>query len=147
MIMLTLLPFSYCFSFDSLFSAKILKFVQSDTLKWKNIYLLVVIVSYQVLSHGSAVKNPPLQWRAAGDVGLIPVRVDPLEDGMATHSIILAGESHRQKSLAAKVQRVAKSWTWLSDLKCKQQVLGVTRLFHIEKPNCFVKPPFKLMHN
>ena len=36
---------------------------------------------------GSVVKNPPA---SAGDVGSIPRSEDPLEDGMATHSSILA---------------------------------------------------------
>ena len=35
---------------------------------------------------------------------------DPLEKGMATHSSILPGKSHGQRSLAT-VHEVAKSWT------------------------------------
>ena len=35
----------------------------------------------------------------AEDLGLIPEWEDPLEKGMATHSSILAGESHGQRSL------------------------------------------------
>ena len=37
---------------------------------------------------------------AAGDKGLILGREDPLEECMATHSSILPGEFHGQKSLA-----------------------------------------------
>ena len=36
----------------------------------------------------------------AGDPGLILDQEDPLEKGMATHSSILPGESHGQRSLA-----------------------------------------------
>ena len=36
-----------------------------------------------------------------------------LEMGMATHSSILAWESHRQRSLAGTVHGIAKSWTRL----------------------------------
>ena len=36
----------------------------------------------------------------AGDLGSIPGSEDPLEKGMATHSSILAGEFHGQRSLA-----------------------------------------------
>ena len=36
---------------------------------------------------GSVVKNPPAN---AGDAGLIPGSEDPQEEGMATHSSILA---------------------------------------------------------
>ena len=40
---------------------------------------------------------------------------DALEKGMSTHSSILAGESHRQRSLAGYNPWVAKSWTQLSN--------------------------------
>ena len=45
------------------------------------------------------VKNLPVN---AGDIdaGSIPGSEEPLEKGMATHSSILAGESHGQRSLA-----------------------------------------------
>ena len=36
---------------------------------------------------GSVIKNPPAN---AGDTGLIPDQEDPLEEGMAIHSSILA---------------------------------------------------------
>ena len=39
----------------------------------------------------------------------------PLEGNMVTHSVFLPGESHGQKSLWATIQRIAKSWTQLSD--------------------------------
>ena len=41
---------------------------------------------------------------------------DPLEKEMATTPVFLPGESHRQRSLVAKVHRVAKSGTWLKQL-------------------------------
>ena len=43
------------------------------------------------------VKNLPAN---AGDPGSVPGGKDPLEEGMATHSSLLAGESHRQRSPA-----------------------------------------------
>ena len=45
------------------------------------------------------VKNLPVN---AGDIdaGSIPGSEEPLEKGMATHSSILAGESHGQRSLS-----------------------------------------------
>ena len=36
---------------------------------------------------------------------------DPLEEEMETHSSILAGKSHGQRSLVGSVHGVAKSWT------------------------------------
>ena len=39
------------------------------------------------------VKNPPANARDARDVGSIPGQEDPLEEGMATDSSIVAGES------------------------------------------------------
>ena len=42
------------------------------------------------------VKNPPA---SAGDVGSIPGKGRASEEGMATHSSILAGRSHGQRSL------------------------------------------------
>ena len=41
---------------------------------------------------------------------------DPLEEGMATHSCILAGESHGQRSLAGYSPRVTQSQNDWSDL-------------------------------
>ena len=59
------------------------------------------------------VKNLPAN---AGDAGLIPGLARPLEEEMATHSNVLAGESHGQKSLADYiVHEVPESWTLLSD--------------------------------
>ena len=48
-----------------------------------------------------------------GDPGLI-LGLGSLEKEMATHSSILAGESHGQRTLRATVHRVAKGRTWLS---------------------------------
>ena len=39
---------------------------------------------------GLVVKNPPAQVRHSGDMGSIPGQEDPLEEGMASHSGILA---------------------------------------------------------
>ena len=40
---------------------------------------------------------------------------NPLEKGMDIRSSVLAGEPHEQRSLAAAVHRVTKSWAQLSD--------------------------------
>ena len=45
------------------------------------------------------VKNLPASAGDTGDVGSILGWEDPLEEGMATHSSILPGESHGQRSL------------------------------------------------
>ena len=45
------------------------------------------------------VKNPLANAGDVRDVGSIPGSEDPLEEGMATHSGVLAGESHGQRSL------------------------------------------------
>ena len=56
------------------------------------------------------VKNLPEVWETqVQSLG----QKQPLEKGMNTH--FLPGDSHGQRSLGAKVHRVAKSWTQLSD--------------------------------
>ena len=45
------------------------------------------------------VKNPPANAGDVRDTGSILGQEDPLEEGMATHSIFLPGESHGQRSL------------------------------------------------
>ena len=52
---------------------------------------------------------------------------DPLKDGMATNSSILAWEFHGQRSMRSTVHRVTKSWTQLKRLS--------TRVY-IEKASC-----------
>ena len=50
-----------------------------------------------VLPVAQMVKNlPAMQENWDGSLG----QEDPLEEGMATHSILLPGESHAQRSLA-----------------------------------------------
>ena len=51
------------------------------------LFCLGLLSPYLGLPWGLAVKNPPVK---AGDLGSIPVSEDPLEEGMATHSSILA---------------------------------------------------------
>ena len=46
------------------------------------------------------VKNPPANAGHMRDVGSILGREDPLEENMATHSSMLAWNSHGQRSLA-----------------------------------------------
>ena len=43
-------------------------------------------------------KNPPANARDSGDVGSLG-QENPLEMGMATHSVFLPGKSHGQRSL------------------------------------------------
>ena len=57
-------------------------------------WTLVIIA--QGIPGGSVVKNPPAN---AGDVGSIPGSARSPEEGMVTHSSILAGKSHGQRSL------------------------------------------------
>ena len=63
---------------------------------------------------GSVVKNLPAiqeMWNTQiQSLGL----EDPLEEIMATHSSILAGTPLDRGTWHATVQRVAKSWTWLT---------------------------------
>ena len=50
---------------------------------------------------GSAVKNPPAV-QDTQEMGVQSLgKEDPLEEGMATHSSILAWKTHRQRSLAS----------------------------------------------
>ena len=51
------------------------------------------------ISPRGEVKNPPVDAIEARDVGLIHGREYPLEKSMATHSSILPGEPHGQRSL------------------------------------------------
>ena len=53
----------------------------------------------ELVASGASGKEPACQCREARDVGLIPGREDPLEEGTATHSSVLPGESHGQRSL------------------------------------------------
>ena len=48
---------------------------------------------------GSALKNPPATQEAKEMRVWSLGREDPLEEGMATHSSVLAGKSHGQRSL------------------------------------------------
>ena len=55
------------------------------------------------------VKNPPAN---AGDEMQVPSldQENPLEEGMATHSVALPGESHGQRSLAGYSSSGCKEW-------------------------------------
>ena len=70
-----------------------------------------------------AVKNPPPH---AGDQEVCfqsPNWEDPLKEQRATHSSILAGKIHGQRSLWAAVHRVTESRTWLSNWARMQSIL------------------------
>ena len=62
-----------------------------------------------------AVKNPPTSAGDIRDLGSIPEREDPLEEGVATTPGFLPGESHRG-AWWATVHGVAKSQTRLKSL-------------------------------
>ena len=53
----------------------------------------------QVASVVSQVKQPSAKELDIRDMGSFPGQEDPLEEGRATHSSILAVESHGQRSL------------------------------------------------
>ena len=65
-------------------------------------------------------KNPPVVWETW--VWSLSWE-DPLEKGKATHSSILAGKIHGQRSLWAAVHRVTESRTWLSNWARMQSIL------------------------
>ena len=52
------------------------------------------------VSGGTVVKDPPAGAGDARDMGSILDREDPLKEELATHSSMLTGESHGQRSLA-----------------------------------------------
>ena len=60
------------------------------------------------------VNNLPVNAGDAEDVGLIPGWEDPLEEGMATHSSILAWSSMDIRSWQGGVHGVTKSQTQIS---------------------------------
>ena len=67
-----------------------------------------------------------------GDLGSIPGSEDPLEKGMATHSSILAGEFHGQRSLAGYSpwgRKESDTTEWLSLTHAEQ--CSVDALIHI----------------
>ena len=49
---------------------------------------------------------------------------DLLEEGMATHSSILAWRIHGQRSLVGYSPQISKSQTWLSDFACTHTRTG-----------------------
>ena len=56
------------------------------------------------------VRNPPNQSENAGDIGIPSLgQADPLEEGMATHSSVLAWEIPRTEEDGRSVLGVAKS--------------------------------------
>ena len=59
---------------------------------------------------GLGVRNLPANTRGARDAGLIPGLEDSLEQGMATHSSILAWKIHGQRTPAGHSPWAAKSW-------------------------------------
>ena len=66
------------------------------------------------------VKNPPANAGDVRDTGSILGQEDPLEEGMATHSIFLPGESHGQRSLVGYSPSVTRSRTQLKRLSTAQ---------------------------
>ena len=66
-------------------------------------------------SAGKAGKESACNAGDTGEVGSIPGSEDPLEKEMATYSSILARKIPWGEAWWATVQRVAKSWTQLSN--------------------------------
>ena len=70
------------------------------------------------------VKNPPaMQETQVPSLG----REDPLEKGMATHSSVLPGESHRQRSLAGRSpwgRKESDTTEWVTHITEQQMVAG-----------------------
>ena len=65
---------------------------------------------------GSAMKNPPAMQERQEMLVRSWVRKIPLEKGMATHSSVLPGKFHGQRSMAARLQSMGpQSQTQLSD--------------------------------
>ena len=67
---------------------------------------------YEGFPGGTVGKNPSVSAR---DTGLNLGQEDPLETGMATHSVSLPEESHGQRSRGGYSPRGRKSQTRLSD--------------------------------
>ena len=57
------------------------------------------------------VKNPSGNAGAAGDTGLIPESEDPLEEGTATHSSVLAWRTPWTEDPAGLQSMGSQSWT------------------------------------
>ena len=64
------------------------------------------------------VKNLPVMKEAQEMQVRSLSQEDPLKEGMATHSVLLPGESHGQPGVA--VHEVTKSWTQLKHLSIAQ---------------------------
>ena len=75
------------------------------------------------------VKNPPAMWETwVRSLGW----EDPLEEGMAIHSSILAGRLPMDRGAWwAAVHGVAKSWTRLSTQKNKQKYIQSLTIHHL----------------
>ena len=88
---------------------------------------------------GSAVKNQPAVQEAQEMWVLSLGQEDPLEEGMATHSSILAWESHRQRRLAGcSLQgRKESNTTEATEHSTAQHVVSVGQEFRIQGA-CFV---------
>ena len=70
------------------------------------------------------------------DGGLIPGLEDPLEEGMATHSSILAWRiPWTEEPGGATVHRVAKSWTRLKQLSTYTQGLSMDFTLGVKWPD------------
>ena len=71
------------------------------------------------------VKNLPAKAGIIRDTGSIPGQEDPLEEGMATHSIILVLENSMDRGAWwATVHRVTKSPTQLKQLSAYTHTSG-----------------------
>ena len=98
---------------------------------WENLWKIGIIGASLV---AQVVKNPPANAKDIRDTGLIPGWEDSLEEGMATHSSILAWripwteEPGRLQSMM--LQRVGHNW---SDLACSTWIIDWRRCFGLIK--------------
>ena len=76
----------------------------------KYTYLAVCVFLFCILQSIFLDTLPEAQ-HSAGDSGSVTHEEDPLEKGMATHSVFLPGESHGRRSLVGYSLWVTKSWT------------------------------------
>ena len=102
-------------SVHGIFQARVLEWVaiafSANQLYWLAIWLWIFIIGGSLVAQ--LVKNPPaMQETLVWFLG----QEDPLEEGMSTHSSILAWRIPMDRGAWwATVHGVAKSWTWPSD--------------------------------
>ena len=87
-------------------------------------------VEHLYCSHASqvvvVVKNPPASTGDARVAGAVPGLEDPLEEGMATHSMATClGDPTDRGAWQATVPRVTQSWARLNDVARMQALVRI----------------------